>query len=354
MECEVEEKNVMANMGDVAKDAGVSKSTVSNVFSGKRSISEAVRQRVLESANRLNYRPNYFARSMVTKETRIIGLVMDSRKVKFNQYNLSFINGVLRECSSQGYRLLIDTLPSSFRNKVTQMTSEPVDGEIILDPLTVDERVEERVKSGRLMTIIGKPPRKYEAALPYVNNDNVQAAETATSYLLELGHRNILMINAVKKHTVSQDRKAGFMLSYSKRGLSPDEELIVYRDDAVSSAEFGYRTVMKWMEKFPDITAVIADTDQIALGVYRAAMELGLSIPDDLSVIAFNNDTVYPGEFHPPLTSVELNGEILGQEAAKLLIEQLVAKNKLVKQVTIQSRLVLRASCGPIKQGFPV
>ncbi|MNJ76833.1 HTH-type transcriptional regulator MalR [compost metagenome] len=78
----------MANMSDVAKAAGVSKSTVSNVFSGKRSISEAVRERVLASAEQLNYRPNYFARSMVTKETRIIGVVMDSEKVKFSQYNI--------------------------------------------------------------------------------------------------------------------------------------------------------------------------------------------------------------------------------------------------------------------------
>ncbi|WP_245809806.1 LacI family DNA-binding transcriptional regulator [Cohnella massiliensis] len=340
-------------MNDVAKVAGVSKSTVSNVFSGKRAISEAVRERVLNSARELNYRPNYFARSMVTKETRIIGLVMDGRKVKFNQYNLSFFNGVLKECNRQGYRLLIDTLPDEFRNQVTQMTSDPADGEIILDPSTSDKRIEERAASGRIMTIIGKPPKKFESNLSYVNNDNVMAAEAATAHLLELGHRNILLINAVKQHTVSQDRRAGYEAAFQKRGLAPDERFSVFRDEAVSSIEYGYETAVKFLRRFARITAVIADTDQIALGVYRALSELGLAVPRDVSVIAFNNDTVYPNEFNPPLTCIELNGETLGQEAAKLLIEQLKAKEKLVKQVIIQSKLVERASCGPVRSIFP-
>ncbi|WP_019639758.1 LacI family DNA-binding transcriptional regulator [Paenibacillus fonticola] len=343
----------MANMSDVAKAAGVSKSTVSNVFSGKRAISEAVRMRVLAAAEQLNYRPNYFARSMVTKETRIIGVVMDSEKVKFSQYNISFFNGVLKECNRQGYRLLIDTLHKEYRKQVTQMTSEPVDGEIILDPARVDERIQERVANGRVMTIIGKPPLKYETALSYVNNDNVQAAETATAYLLGLGHRHILLMNAVKKRTVSQDRKAGYVQAFEKIGLTANENCNVYRGETVSSVEYGYITAKKYLRKNPMITAIIADTDQIALGVYRAVSELGLSVPGDVSVIAFNNNTVYPDEFNPPLTCIELNGEILGQEATKLLIEQLQSKEKLVKQIIIQSKLVERASCGPARTIFP-
>ncbi|MGG6311337.1 LacI family DNA-binding transcriptional regulator [Paenibacillus macerans] len=341
----------MTNMSDVAKVAGVSKSTVSNVFSGKRAISEAVRKKVLISAEQLNYRPNYFARSMVTKETRIIGVVMDSEKVKFSQYNISFFNGVLKECNRQGYRLLIDTLPNEYRKQVTQMTSEPVDGEIILDPMAVDPRIQERFASQRVMTIIGKPPTRYEAKLSYVNNDNILAAKTATDYLLSLGHRNILLVNAVKKHTVSQDRKTGYLQAYANIGLTPDEHYAVFRDESVSSVEYGYSTAKRFLQKHPEITAVIADTDQIALGVYRAAAELDLDVPGNLSVIAFNNNTVYPNEFNPPLTCIELNGEILGQEATKLLIEQLQAKETLVKQVIIQSKLVERASCGPVPSG---
>lgn len=338
----------MTNMNDVAKAAGVSKSTVSNVFSGKRAISEAVRKKVLISAEQLNYRPNYFARSMVTKETRIIGVVMDSEKVKFSQYNISFMNGVLKECNRQGYRLLIDTLADDYRRQVTQMTSEPVDGEIILDPMAVDPRIKERMANRRLMTIIGKPPTPYESKLCYVNNDNVQAAEMAADYLLSLGHRNILFLNAVRKHAVSQDRKAGYLQAFAKRGLEPDGRHTVFRDESVPSVEYGYVTAKKYLQADRTLTAVIADTDQIALGVYRAAAELGLTVPEDLSVIAFNNNTVYPNDFNPPLTCIELNGEVLGQEAAKLLIEQLQAKEPLVKQVIIQSRLAERASCAPV------
>jgi DNA-binding LacI/PurR family transcriptional regulator len=148
----------MTNMNDVAKVAGVSKSTVSNVFSGKRPISGPVTEKVLSVARQLNYRPNYFARSMVTKETRNIGIVMDSEKVLFNQYNISFFNGVLKECHRQGYRLLVDTLSKETRRQVPHMTSEPIDGAIILDPAVEDKRVNDRIAAGVRMVILGKPP----------------------------------------------------------------------------------------------------------------------------------------------------------------------------------------------------
>ncbi|MCI3927685.1 LacI family transcriptional regulator [Paenibacillus sp. TRM 82003] len=340
----------MTNMDDVAKAAGVSKSTVSNVFSGKRPISGPVTEKVLAVARELNYRPNYFARSMVTKETGNIGIVMDSEKVLFNQYNLSFFNGVLKECHRQGYRLLVDTVSDRHREQVSRMTSEPIDGAIVLDPSAEDRRIADRAERGMRLVVIGRPPVKLRAPLSYVDNDNAKAAERAAAHLIALGHREVLFINAVKRRTVSQDRKEGFLEAFRQAGLPVNEERIVCRDDSMSSSEFGYRETLRRLREQPEITAIVADTDKVALGTYRAAAELGRSIPNDLSVIAFNNDTVYPSEFSPPLTCIELSGETLGREAARLLIEQAKAKENAVRQVIVQSRLEIRESCGPAPQ----
>ncbi|WP_257962550.1 LacI family DNA-binding transcriptional regulator [Bacillus sp. UMB0893] len=336
--------STLATIDDVAKAAGVSKSTVSSVFSKKRPISKEVSEHVLRIAKELNYKPNYWARTLATKETRIIGLNMQAENVKFSQFHLSLINGVLQECYSKGFQLLINTLSSEFKNEIQNQVSSPVDGEVLMDPANDDSRLNRDVIKERPFVIIGKPPELYENIVSYVDNDNIGTATDVTAYLLELGHKEILFLNAPKHRTVSEDREAGYKRAFIANNIPHSAELIVHKKASMTSVEFGHTETVKMLKQNPNITAIIADNDKMALGVYRAAEDLQLSIPNDLSVIAFSDDSIFAPEFDPPLSSVKLNSELLGREAAKLLIEQIQAKDWLIKRIVIPAELIHRGS----------
>ncbi|GGD95823.1 LacI family DNA-binding transcriptional regulator [Paenibacillus nasutitermitis] len=338
----------MATIDDVAKASGVSKGTVSNVFSKKRPISKAVSERVLAAARELNYKPNYWARSLANRSTRIIGLNMMGDSSKFSQFHLSLLNGVLRVCYEHGYRLLVNTLSPEYLSQVENMASDPVDGEILLDPAERDTRVEERVARSAPLVIIGRPPVYYEAQVSYVDNDNAGMASEVTRYLLTLEHRNILFLNAAAGRTVAGDRELGYKSAFRSKGLTPDPRMMLHIPvPGPASYEFGYQTALAMLKEFPSITAVIADTDTMALGVYKAAEKLNLRIPEELSVFAFSDDSVFSPQFSPPLTGVRLHSEQLGLEAARLLVEQLKVPSKTAKRVLVPTELVIRGSCTP-------
>jgi DNA-binding LacI/PurR family transcriptional regulator len=337
---------LLATIEDVAKACGVSKSTVSNVFSKKLPISREVTERVLAAAKELNYRPNYWARSLAMKSTRIIGLKIRGENLKFSQFHLSLLNGVLRVCYDHGYRLLVNTLSPAYLNQVEHLASDPVDGEILLDPEIRDSRIEESLRNEVPVVLIGRPDKTYETIVSYVDNDNVYATKQAVHHLLSLGHRDILFLNAPLGRTVTEDREFGFHQAFREAGFEPLENRVVYKPDPnTSSVTFGYETALAMIRSDPAITAVVADSDKMALGVYQAAKSLNLRIPEDLSVFAFSDDTVFSQEFTPPLTGMRLHPERLGEEAANLLIDQIQAKTKVSKRTLIASEPVYRGSC---------
>ncbi|WP_219837128.1 LacI family DNA-binding transcriptional regulator [Paenibacillus sp. R14(2021)] len=336
----------MATIDDVAKASGVSKGTVSSVFSKKRPISKEVTERVLAAAKSLHYKPNYWARSLVSRSTRILGLNIRGESLEFGQFHHSLLNGVLRVCYENGYRLLVNALSPAYLSQVENISSDPVDGEILLDPIASDARIEDRLQSDMPIVIIGRPPEPYEAQVSYVDNDNVGMADQVTCYLIGLGHTEILFLNAPASRTVSADRGEGYRRAFKQAGLQPKPDLMMHKPLKGETAfAFGYDSALAKLAVSPDITAVIADTDMMALGVYKAAEQLGRRIPEQLSVFAFSDDTVLSPEFSPPLTGVRLHADRLGVEALKLLLEQLNAPQKSAKRVLVPTELVIRGSC---------
>ncbi|PLR95730.1 LacI family DNA-binding transcriptional regulator [Bacillus sp. T33-2] len=334
----------MATIKEVAEAAGVSKSTVSNVFSKKRPISKEVSERVLQIAKELNYKPNYFARSLTMKETKIIGLKMQAEKIKFSQFHLSLLNGVLHECHEMGYQLLVNTLSQQHQPEIQNQVSIPVDGEIIMDPSYEDPRLSREAIKAMPTVIIGKPPPAYEHATSYVDNDNIGIAYEVASSLLDNGHENIMFLNAPRERTVSIDREAGFKWAHMDHKKEYEAGFILYHNGIDTSVDFGFNSTLEMLQQHPYITAIIVDTDKMALGVYRAAKMLSLAIPEQLSVFAFSDDSIFQSELIPPLSSVKLNAELLGSEAAKLLIDQIDSDKKLVKKIIIPADLNYRES----------
>lgn len=340
----------MATIDDVAREAGVSKGTVSNVFTKNRPVSRDVSERVLSAARRLNFRPNYLARTLTTKQTRIIGLNMSAENMKFSQFHLSLINGVLRNCYNHGYRLLINTTSANYDNRVEYLTSDPVDGQIILDPTMDDQRLKDLTTLGIPLVVVGRPPDDLKNAICYVDNDNVETAREVTTYLIDLGHTAIVFLNSEKVRTVAEDRSKGYRMAHYENGLNINESFICNKPANQTSVDFGCDMLQKLIEQGDRPTAVITDTDKMALGVYRAAAKLGWQIPRDLSVFAFSEDSVFSPEFEPPLTGVRLNAEWLGTEAINILLERLSADNLPVKKVYVPSELVIRSSCGTVNR----
>lgn len=333
----------MTTIHDVAKLAGVSKGTVSSVFSKKRPISKEVTERVLAISKELGYYPNHVARSLAIKKTMIIGLRMPLGKdSSMSGFEIQMISGVVKECSKQGYRVLIDSLPEL--DDVTQFSMDPVDGVILLNPRKHDSRIARYKQTSTPLVLVGRPDPVHEE-ISYVDNNNKELAYEVGQYLLESGHTSILFLNAASDMTVAQDRRSGLAEAFQHKGISlPPESVLHYsRQLHTNASDYGYESIIHTYGKLP-YTAVITDTDRVALGVLRAARELGLVIPDKLAVIAFSNDATLAQETTPSLTSVELSAEILGAEAAKILLE-IMQDSTIVHQRIVDAKLVFRESC---------
>jgi DNA-binding LacI/PurR family transcriptional regulator len=333
----------MATISDVAKRAGVSKGTVSNVFSKKRPISREVSERVLLAAKELNYTPNHVARSLAIKKTMIVGLKMpQSKDAVLSSFEMQMINGVIKECSKHGYRVLLDTLPDS--DDVSLLSRDPVDGVIMLNPRKKDPRIEAYNGIGIPLVLVGRPGGMHND-VSFVDNNNMEIVENLADRLIHQGHRHILFLNASSDMTVAMDRKKGLETSFIKNGLSFCNEDVLYYSNAkyCDKTEYGYQATLQTIHKKP-YTAVIADTDRVAIGVLRAAREMNIDLPGQLSVIALHNDAMLAQELSPKLTCVELFPEVLGAEAARILFEKMNNTSTL-KHLIIPAKLVIRESC---------
>ncbi|WP_150266151.1 LacI family DNA-binding transcriptional regulator [Paenibacillus tepidiphilus] len=332
----------MATITDVAKKAGVSKSTVSNVFSKKRPIGQAVTKRVMEAAKELGYHPTYWARQQGLPRNRIIGLLLQNPSA-FTSFHFALLNGIVQACREYSYRLLINTVPQPWTMEPEYVAESPVDGEIVLDPTDPDKRIEERIRQGMPMVVIGRPPYAYAPHLSSVDNDNAGAAQQVTNYLLELGHTQIAFLNAARETTVALAREAGFRAAFQTRRTPVPESLLFHREQDMTE-ETLLEHVRQLLRRKPQVTAIVTDSSWEAAIVYRAAAEAGIDIPARLSVFAFMNI----GEqirLKPELSTVNLNAEGLGFEAAKLLIERCEGRGAQIKQVAIGTTLDLKGSC---------
>lgn len=335
----------MATIDDVAKLAEVSKGTVSNVFSKKRPISKQVSERVLEAARQLNYVPNHVARSLAIKQTNIIGLKMPlPQQAPISGFEFQLMNGVIKECNRNGYRLLLDSFPEQ-EEDVTLFSKDPVDGVIMLNPRVNDARLVKYRQQQVPLVIIGRPS-PMDSSISYVDNNNEQMALEAGRFLFKNGHRSVLFLNACEDMTVAEDRQKGFSRAFHEWGLSAEHNPTFYykRSRYNDVSDYGYASIMKTYIAM-DYTAVIADTDRVAFGVMRAARELGIGIPKELSVIALNNDNILAQECVPQLTCIDLFPEMLGIEAAKQLFRQILGDEATPGNVIIDARFVLRDSC---------
>lgn len=341
----------MAKIDDVARLAGVSKGTVSNVFSQKRPTSKKVREKVLAISRELNYVPNHIARSLVTKKTMAIGLTIPHGNFFFSAFHNQFINGVILEASHYGYRVLLDMIPAQ-EVKTPSLASYPIDGAIVLGPTEEDDRVEMLHHSQIPFVTVGKNGNANVTNALTVNNDNFQIIHEICSYLFGKGHRNLMFLNANEQMTVTIEREAAFIEALKKAKIDLQDYMIHYKP-AIHSSEYmnyGYGETMHVLgERGESITAIIADDDRTAFSAMNAIKDLGLEVPKDISVFVICGDLSMMHQATPSLTGMDLQPSELGVHSVRLLMNKLeVISGEYPDNITISSRIIEGNSCSSI------
>ncbi|MDF2835630.1 MAG: transcriptional regulator, LacI family [Paenibacillus sp.] len=344
----------MAKIDDVARLAGVSKGTVSNVFSQKRPTSKKVAEKVLEVSKALNYVPNHIARSLVTKRTMAIGLTIPHGNFFFSTFHNQFINGVVLGASAYGYRVLLDMIAAE-QVKTPSLASYPIDGAIVLGPTEEDKRIRMLHRNRVPFVTVGKVRNEGLQNGLTVDNDNARIVEDICDYLAERGHRSILFLNAVRRMTVATERAEAFVRALDERGITAGPDSIRYKPDIHSESymAYGYDEVVHALGvPGNEVTAIIADDDRTALNALDAIKDAGLRVPEDVSLFVICGDLSMMNQVTPPLTGMDLRPSELGGQAVKLLMHQLgVLEGEYADNWMVDSSIVERSSCGAVR-GF--
>jgi DNA-binding LacI/PurR family transcriptional regulator len=334
---------------DVAKLANVAPSTVSRVIANSPRISEKTKERVRKAMKELGYHPNFIARSLANQSTQVIGLVMPSSadKVFQNPFFPEVIRGIGMGAHEKQYALHMSTGATAdeiYEGVVQMVQGRRVDGVVVLYSKIEDEILTYLLEQNFPFVVIGKPFKNVDQ-ITHVDNDNYRAAKEATEYLIQLGHERIGFVGGNLNLVVTIDRLLGYEKAIRNANLEYRDEYIVHEEFL---KEGGQEAVSELMSlKNPPTALVVAD-DLMALGVLNMLDEMNIRVPDDISVVSFNN--VLIAEIaRPPLTSVDINIYQLGYEAAKTLIEKIEKPDSPVKRTIIPHKLVKRLSCKKIK-----
>lgn len=328
----------MATIKDVARLAGVSISTASVALSGKGPVSEATQVRVREAAQRLHYRPNAVARSLVTRRTRSIGLILADLT---DPYFHGIAKGVERAVSEAGYTVVLaDTDRSADKEErsIETLMSQQVDGIILAGSGDGSEKRLERLR--RMPTpvvVVGS----FDLNFPSVTVDNQGAASMVAEHLLNEGYSRIGYIDGPKELLVSRERYAGFCRVLNDHSLSAAFHL-----EGDFTPAGGYRAAKSIFSQGLKATgpdAILAANDQMAIGVLKAVRETGLHVPDQMAVAGIGDipNAVF---VDPPLTTVSLPLKELGQRAAQVLLRLIDGREAPSKPIMLGVSLNVRAS----------
>ncbi|WBO68560.1 LacI family DNA-binding transcriptional regulator [Streptomyces camelliae] len=330
---------------DVARHAGVSQKTVSRVFNGERYVSEDVRRRVLEAAEELGYRLNSAARALASGRTHSIGVVTLGTAL----YGpASLLIGIERAARDVGYALrVVNTLegdPGGIAGAVEHLLEQGVDGIVVSEP--IDE--------GAVSLSVDVPVLVLGSPAPFAGPRTVSAgvgaelpAREATRHLLGLGHRVVHHLAGPQRWFAARDRLAGWRAALAERGR--DQPPVIEGDWSAAS---GYAAGHE-LASDRDLTAVFAANDDMAIGLIRALTEAGLRVPEDVSVIGFD-DTPVSAYVTPPLTTVRQPFDAVAREGLRLLVHAIEKPDtELPPANDPPVELVLRASTAPPPQHRP-
>lgn len=336
---------------DVAALAGVSPSTVSRVCNDSPSISRETKEKVRRAMAQLGYEPTPTAAAPVEPAgVRLIGVILPSSSVEVfkNPFYLEALRGISQYCNSRQYAstLITGTTEDEIISAVrTLCRSGQVEGFILLYSQENDPIVDYLCEQGQLYVMIGKPNQLTQQTI-CIDNDNLLAGREATEYLYALGHRRIGYLYREGMFLFSSDRKSGYQLALLQNNLPVQPEYCVEFDDFLAEDS---EELCALLSREDRPTAMVVSDDILAVALERICSLLNLSIPQDLSIISFNN-SLFAQLPVPQLTSIDVNSFQLGFEAASQIINHVENPNLKATKIIVPHHIVERDSCCPPRE----
>ena len=328
---------------DVARVANVSKASVSAVLNNKPTVSPRTRDKILGVIKKLNYRPNAVARSLSSRKTKSFGLVI---KEIDNPYFARVMKGVFDVCCELGYTVLLgssELSPAQELENIETLASQRVDG-LIISPLQGADSdftyLSDLIHDRYPLVMLGAV-KNYTTSV--VDIDNISAAYQAVSYLINLGHTEIAYFSGPTYSAHSFDRLQGYQQALIDHKLPIRKDFII---NVGSYIENGYQSGKKFysrQSKRP--SAVFCYNDLVAIGLINALIESNINVPDQVSVIGFDDIDIC-GSIKIPLTTIHVPAYEIGRKASELLIRQIQNSDQLLNEkIILKTRLVQRNSC---------
>lgn len=334
---------VSLTLEDIAKKAGVSRSTVSRVINDKPNVRPEVRQRVLNIIRETGYQPHAAARSLASHRSRLIGLVIPRsvHTVFTDPYFPRLTLGIAQACNQYDYTLslfLLHTQDEEQKLYPRIARKGLLDGVIVQVGQMGDELICKMAQAEIPFVVAGRPVDVPEAS--YVDVDNVAGSYNAVSHLIHLGYARIATITGPLTTTTGLDRFEGYRNAMSRRGLAVNDHLVAEGDFTETGA---YYAAQRLIEHQPD--AIFVASDAMAHGTLRALRDANLAVPDDIAIVSF--DDLPPAvTADPPLTTVRQPIRRMGLKLVETLLDIIENGYLPPRRIVFDTELVIRGSCG--------
>ena len=328
----------MISIKDVARLAGVSASTVSRVVNQRQYVKPEIRERVLALVKETGYVPNNAARSMVLKRTFTVGIVIP---YAFNMFQRQLFSSIEHHLESFGYRtsfFFAKWEPESELKCLRRLKGEKLDGVIMIHEIRHPEFYEYLSRS--TLPAVFCTFERPELDFPSIHVDEEEGARAATRHLIELGHRRIALLSG-SQFSFATQREVGYRTALEAAGIAFDEKLTVRAP--YYSAEEGRESMRDLLSSARPLTAVFAETDELAIGAIRALFESGFSVPRDVSVVGFDDIDIC-AFLSPSLTTVRQPIQEMGKKTAELMSGLIAGEEMDTSSMVFDHELIVRES----------
>jgi LacI family transcriptional regulator, repressor for deo operon, udp, cdd, tsx, nupC, and nupG len=332
----------MVRIADVAKLANVSTATVSRVISNAGTVKKETEEKVLEAIKKLNYQPNVLARQLRRLETNTILVIVPDIT---NSFFSNVLRGIESVAIENEYQVILgdaQNMAEQEKSYLTLVRQKTADGIILLTARTDQHILEELADEYPVVLAC----EYFEGSkIPTVSIDNISSARKATEYLIGLNHKRIGHISGPLNIVVGRDRLRGFQQAMLQHGLNIDSQLV---QEGNFSYESGFNLMKKFLALNHPPTAVFVANDEMAIGAIKAAKASGLKVPEDISVVGFD-DIKFASIFEPALTTIAQPTFNMGKKAMELLINLINNEDLERDQFMLDDQLIIRDSCKEYK-----
>jgi len=337
------------NASDIARIAGVSRSTVSRVVNNYDNVTEETREKVLKAIEKYNYVPRASAQMLAGKKSKILGLfIVDTKSENYtvttSSYFSPFMSGVIDEANKKGYKILTMVInnESDFISAKELFYNRTISGGVFIGCNNNEKHVMDIIRDEYKVVVLEQESgtNHFNKAI-IVNSDSYGGAYAATKYLIELGHKRIAHIAGDERHWTAIGKLKGYKKALEDAGFPLDEDLVVKGNYTLES---GLRAVKELLQNNKDLTAIFVANDTMALGVYEALEEMGIKIPDDISVIGFD-DIEVSKYLRPALTTVKVSLLKMASISINNLIQAIDEESNYSVYYNIPVDIIIRESC---------